>query len=57
MFVGDLVACEHLYGLILKKKTSEIVLVYWLNAHDHSTSFIPASNFEWCGIRSLIKIQ
>jgi hypothetical protein len=56
MTVGDLVACEHLYGLILKKKTSEIVLVYWLNAHDN-TSFIPTSNFEWCGIRSLIKIQ
>ena len=52
--VGDLIACEHLYGMVLKKKTRAIVLVYWFN-NAQTDGLYP--QFEWCGTRALIKIQ
>ena len=52
--VGDLIACEHLYGMVLKKKTRAIVLVYWFN-NAQTDGLYP--QFEWCGTRALVKIQ
>ena len=57
MLVGDLVACEHLYGLILKTHygvTYTEVLVYWLNNQQTDGTY---PKTEWCPPRYLIKIQ
>jgi hypothetical protein len=56
MSIGDLVACEHLYGLVLKVyygTTHSEAKVYWLNNIDDGTY----SRIEWCAARYLVKIQ
>ena len=56
MSIGDLVACEHLYGLVLKVyygTTHSEAKVYWLNNIDDGTY----SRIEWCATRYLVKIQ